>query len=202
MIKIGNLQKWLIHNLIDIASKGGNFLLNIGPKADGTIPNPSIKILKSMGEWLKVNGESIYGTMGNPSSNPKEIFAYGEITTKLKENKIYLHLTKWPYKKEYKPYKIIVNPKERAEWRRKYKVYKISFFKKLLRFVKKGPKHKKIVLNRFENKIKRIYALQDKTKSIEWKVNNNTIEILSKNIPKSKMVTVLAIEYEGDLQIK
>jgi len=54
--------KVLIFNLIDIASKGGNFLLNVGPTAEGLIPKASIARLKEMGAWLKVNGEAIYGT--------------------------------------------------------------------------------------------------------------------------------------------
>jgi alpha-L-fucosidase len=52
----------LIFWLVDIASKGGNYLLNIGPKADGTIPAKSLERLAGIGRWTKVNGESIYGT--------------------------------------------------------------------------------------------------------------------------------------------
>jgi len=52
----------LIHNLIDIAAKGGNYLLNVGPTAAGLIPQPSLERLEKMGEWLKVNGEVIYET--------------------------------------------------------------------------------------------------------------------------------------------
>jgi alpha-L-fucosidase len=52
----------LIFWLVDIASKGGNYLLNIGPKGDGTIPAESLERLAGIGRWTKVNGESIYGT--------------------------------------------------------------------------------------------------------------------------------------------
>jgi alpha-L-fucosidase len=52
----------LIRNLIDTVSKNGNLLLNVGPKPDGTIPQETVKVLREMGAWLKVNGEGIYGT--------------------------------------------------------------------------------------------------------------------------------------------
>ncbi len=51
----------LIKDLVDIVSKGGNFLLNVGPTSEGLIPAPSVERLKEMGEWIKVNGETIYG---------------------------------------------------------------------------------------------------------------------------------------------
>jgi alpha-L-fucosidase len=52
----------LIHNLVDIAAKGGNYLLNVGPTAEGLIPRPSVERLAEMGEWMAVNGEAIYGS--------------------------------------------------------------------------------------------------------------------------------------------
>ena len=55
-------SKSLISDLIDVVSKNGNLLLNIGPRADGTIPEGAQQVLLGIGEWLKVNGEAIYET--------------------------------------------------------------------------------------------------------------------------------------------
>jgi len=74
----------LIRNLIDIASKGGNYLLNVGPKADGTFPKESIDRLKQIGAWMKVNGEAIYGT----KASPLKPLAWGRCTKK--DNTLYL----------------------------------------------------------------------------------------------------------------
>ncbi|GAO41904.1 putative glycosidase [Flavihumibacter petaseus NBRC 106054] len=54
--------KYLINNLIDIVSKNGCLLLNIGPRPDGTIPEPAVERLLAIGRWLEVNGAAIYGT--------------------------------------------------------------------------------------------------------------------------------------------
>jgi alpha-L-fucosidase len=84
----------LIRMLVDIASKGGNLLLNVGPTAEGEIPEPSIERLKAIGTWMDVNSESIYGTEASPffklpwgrcTSRPT-----GEGTT------LYLHVFNWP----------------------------------------------------------------------------------------------------------
>ncbi len=56
----------LVFKLTDIVSKGGNYLLNIGPDGSGKIPDASVKILREMGAWLKTNGEAIYGTQHSP----------------------------------------------------------------------------------------------------------------------------------------
>jgi alpha-L-fucosidase len=59
-------SKELIHKLVDIVSKGGNFLLNVGPDAKGNIPDQSLERLSAVGKWMKVNGEAIYGTTSTP----------------------------------------------------------------------------------------------------------------------------------------
>jgi len=56
----------IIFKLVDIASKGGNYLLNIGPDGKGIIPQPSIDVLEGVGRWMKVNGEAIYGSGPSP----------------------------------------------------------------------------------------------------------------------------------------
>jgi alpha-L-fucosidase len=83
----------LLHNLIDIASKGGNYLLNVGPTADGVIPEAEVQRLKGMGAWLKVNGEAIYGASASPLKGVKAP-AWGRVTQK--PGKLYLHVFNWP----------------------------------------------------------------------------------------------------------
>jgi alpha-L-fucosidase len=85
----------LLHKLIDIASKGGNFLLNVGPKPDGTIPQASIARLAEVGGWMDIYSESIYGTSASPFRRPW----WGRCTRKELENgdtRLYLQVFDWP----------------------------------------------------------------------------------------------------------
>ncbi len=84
----------IVRNLIDIASKGGNYLLNVGPTQMGLIPDASIERLKEVGAWMKVNGEAIYGTSASPFSD----ITWGRVTQKKagKNTKLYLNIFDWP----------------------------------------------------------------------------------------------------------
>lgn len=85
----------LIRNVIDTASKGGNYLLNVGPTGEGEIPAASVERLAAIGRWMKVNGESIYGTQAGPlPSTP-----WGRCTSKRLADgtlRLYLHVFQWP----------------------------------------------------------------------------------------------------------
>jgi alpha-L-fucosidase len=80
----------LIRVLVDIVSKGGNLLLNVGPTADGVIPPESVERLQEMGRWTAVNGESIYGAGPAPFAAPP----WGRYT--IKGKKLYAHVMLWP----------------------------------------------------------------------------------------------------------
>jgi len=80
----------LIQKISDIASKGGNFLLNVGPTSKGVIPQPSVDRLATMGKWMRVNGDAIYGS----SAGPFSYLQWGRATRK--GDMLYLHVFNWP----------------------------------------------------------------------------------------------------------
>jgi alpha-L-fucosidase len=80
----------LIRNLIDGASKGGNYILNVGPTAEGEIPKQSVERLEGIGRWMALNGEAIYGTTASPFKH----LVWGRCTQK--PGKLYLHVFDWP----------------------------------------------------------------------------------------------------------
>jgi alpha-L-fucosidase len=101
----------LVRNLIDIASKGGNYLLNIGPDSHGVVPPAEVERLQQVGKWMSVNGEAIYGTsptlfgpeagsfskteINEKTKQPKWIAAWDWRST-TKADKVYVEIFKWP----------------------------------------------------------------------------------------------------------
>jgi len=84
-------SEYLIRMLVDIVSKGGNLLLNIGPKPDGTIQKEFVDRLLDIGKWMDKYGEAIYGTTASPFNL---LPFYGRVTTK--GSKLYVHVFEWP----------------------------------------------------------------------------------------------------------
>jgi len=101
----------LLQNLIDIASKGGNYLLNVGPDATGVIPKPERDRMLAIGKWLKVNGDAIYGTQPGPftdqhgaysttkkdrKGNPRWVPVWDWRAT-AKPGTVYVSIFEWPH---------------------------------------------------------------------------------------------------------
>ncbi|MFB3825961.1 MAG: alpha-L-fucosidase [Bryobacteraceae bacterium] len=84
-------ERDLVRMLVEVVSKGGNLLLNVGPRPDGTIQDEFVTRLNAMGRWMKVNSESIYGTTASPFST---LPFFGRATAK--GNTVYLHVFQWP----------------------------------------------------------------------------------------------------------
>jgi alpha-L-fucosidase len=87
--------KELVRDLVDIASKGGNFLLNVGPDAEGRFPAESVERLGAIGAWMDVNHTSIHGT----SASPFPALPWGRATRRALPDgstRLYLHVFDWP----------------------------------------------------------------------------------------------------------
>jgi alpha-L-fucosidase len=80
----------LLRSLVEVTSRGGNFLLNVGPQPDGTIQPEFQDRLRAIGDWLAVNGDSIYGTTFGP------IQGVPSIRVTAKKERIFIHVFEWP----------------------------------------------------------------------------------------------------------
>jgi alpha-L-fucosidase len=154
--------------LVDIVSKGGNYLLNVGPMADGVIPQPSQDVLRTVGRWLKQNGEAVYGAGPTPWGDE-----LGEASSKgakdLRGNPLFL---------------------SRNEWRvttRPGKLFFTFFHEPRVPFE----------LPPMKNQVKRAYRLAD-NHPIEVKVESGRPQLLIDRPIHDPTATVVVVEIEGD----
>jgi alpha-L-fucosidase len=154
--------------LVDIVSKGGNYLLNVGPMADGVIPQPSQDALRTVGRWLKLNGEAVYGAGPSPWGDET-----GEPSSKgakdLRGNPLFL-----PHN----------------EWRVTTKTGKLyfTFFQE-----PRVP----FPIPSMKNTVKRAYRLADR-EPVEVKIENGRPQLVMPRPIWDPTATVVVVEIEGD----
>ncbi len=155
--------------LMDIVSKGGNYLLNVGPTSEGIIPPGSQATLRSVGRWLRVNGEAVYGAGRSPFTEE-----FGEYSAHLKDrtnNPIFL---------------------SRADWRCTTKPGKLYFT--VFKLPRDG-----FDLPPFKNEIKKAYFLADpKHESIPIETINGVRVVKTPRYAPDPMASVVVVEIEGD----
>jgi len=153
--------------LIDIVSKGGNYLLNVGPMADGVIPQPSQDNLRAVGRWLKVNGEAVYGA--GPSPFGEEFGEYSARGAKdVRGGKLFLTQTDW--RVTMKPGKLF-----------------FTFFNE-----PRAP----FVIPAMNNHIKRAYRLADGA-PLELKTDAGRVSFNMERPILDPMATVVVVEFDG-----
>jgi alpha-L-fucosidase len=154
--------------LVDIVSKGGNYLLNVGPTSEGVIPQPSADVLRTVGRWLKVNGEAVYGAGVSPWGDE-----YGEWTTKngkdVRGQKLFLANNEW--RATTKPGKVY-----------------ITFF---------AEPRVPFEIPPMRNKLLRAYQLEDK-KPVELTAKDGKTTFSLARPMWDSMATVVVLEFEGD----
>ena len=155
----------LIRNLCDIASKGGNYLLNVGPTSEGLIPQPSVETLAAIGAWMKVNGEAIYGSSSTPFSD-----VHGTFSATEKDRRGNPKFTpNWDWRCTSKPGKIYVSI---FEW----------------------PKTRKFELPAITNKVAKAWLLADKSK-LKFTQTDAGIALEIPADAPDKIASVVCIEF-------
>ena len=154
--------------LVDIVSKGGNYLLNVGPTAEGIIPQPSQDILRTVGRWLKVNGEAVYGAGASPFGEE-----FGESSPRdakdVRGQKLFLPQTEW--RVTSKPGKLY-----------------FTFFAE-----PRAP----FAVPAMKNRVTRAYRLADKA-AVELKAENGKTTFTLDRPMLDPMATVVVVEFEGE----
>ena len=154
--------------LIDIVSKGGNYLLNVGPMADGVIPQPSQDVLRTVGRWLKVNGEAVYGAGATPWGDELGAPAPGSARN-LRGEPLFLPRNEW---------RVTTKPG---------RLYFTFFVEPRVPFE----------LPPMKNVVKRAYRLADK-QAVEVKTESGRPSLVIPRPIHDPMATVVVVEIDGD----
>jgi alpha-L-fucosidase len=158
----------VVFKLVDILSKGGNYLLNVGPMADGLIPQPSQDVLRTVGRWLKANGDAVYGAGPTPWGDE-----LGEASSKgakdLRGNPLYLGRNEW---------RVTTKPG---------KLYFTFFQEPRVPFE----------LPAMKNAVKRAYRLAD-SQPVELTAEGGRPQLVLERPILDPMATVVVVEIEGD----
>jgi alpha-L-fucosidase len=170
-------QEWkspatVVRNIADIVSKGGNYLLNVGPTAEGEIPTESVRILREVGAWTSQNAEAIYDAGASPFGDE---FGYEDATKKDAEGQ-----PLWV---------------ERNDWRCTTKPGKLFFT------LLQAPIDRRFTLPVFKNKVVKAYLLADPTRTplAIQRDKNEPISITLPARPPAGLAPVLCIEIEGEI---
>jgi len=155
----------LLRNLIDIASKGGNYLLNVGPDATGVIPQTEQDRLLDLGQWLQANGEAIYGTGPTPFSEPHGQFS----ETEKEKNGKPKFITAWDWRATTKPGKIYVMI---FDW----------------------PANGKFDLSGLRSKVTKAYLLADPKHDLEFEQTSVGVTLNLPTAAPDKIASVICVE--------
>jgi alpha-L-fucosidase len=158
----------IIFKLLDIVSKGGNYLLNVGPTAEGVIPPPSQEVLRTVGRWLKTNGEAVYGAGPTPFGDELgEPSARGD--------------------KDLRDHPLVLVHKEWRVTTKPGKLY-VTFFEE-----PRVP----FALPAMKNRIGRAYRLADGV-TVETKVEDGRTLLVIPRPFYDATATVVVVEFEGE----
>jgi len=167
----------LVFKLVDIASKGGNYLLNVGPTAEGIIPVPSQENLRAVGEWLKLQGEAVYGAGRSPFGEE-----YGEPAQKLRN---------FQNKPVFLPYRA---------WRCTTKPGKLYF---TIFELERAKGMGNFAFPEFKNPIKSVYLLSEPDRKFEVKTTPDGRRYFNpRTFGANSIADTYVVEIEGDSVVR